>query len=243
MKSLSVVVPTFNERKNIEILVPRIEAVFREHTIDGEIVVVDDHSTDGSIDILHRMAADRGNFRVIVRDPPACLARAWWEGFDAAEKEAIVCIDADLCHDPAYFPQMLSRLETCDVVIGSRYLDRNKATMEGKARSAVLASAVARHLTKLVTGLSETDTSHSFRMFSKQVFESFKDEPICEGNVFLIEFLMRAKREGYRVCEIPIVYGKRIHGETKLSVVREGIHYLRLMGAVLLHRIPGCAKF
>jgi hypothetical protein len=86
---------------------------------------------------------------------------------------------------------------------------------------------MGQSITRMVTGFTETDTSHSFRMFKKSVFDKIKDRLKNEGNVFLIEFLIHAKKNGYRVTEIPIQYGKRIHGRTKLRVFREGVRYLR----------------
>jgi dolichol-phosphate mannosyltransferase len=237
MDSLSVVIPTFNEKENIAILVPRVQEVLRRHGIDGEIVIVDDRSTDGSLELLEQLERDDSQVRVVLRDPPPSLARAWWEGFELASRDNIVCIDADLCHDPNYFPEMLARLETHDIVIGSRYLESRTAMMEDKSLVAVYASAVARYLTWIATGFPETDTSHSFRMFKKPVFDAVKGKLRSEGNTFLIEFLIHAKRSGFSVCEIPIVYGKRVHGQTKLSVGREGIRYLRFILSVLWARL------
>jgi len=232
VQQLSVVVPTFNERENILVLVPQILDVFRDAQIDGEIIIVDDRSTDGSREVLDRLEQEHTNVRVKHRDPPPSIARAWYDGFDMAEKENIVCIDADLCHDPKYFPEMLETLHDCDLVIGSRYMESWKANMADKSLPAIYASALARFLTGFVTGFKETDTSHSFRLFRKEVFHRVKDHLKSEGNVFLIEFLIHAKRENFRVREISIEYGKRIHGETKLRVLHEGIRYLKFIAKV-----------
>jgi len=232
---LSVVIPTFNERENIAILIPRIQQVFEESGIRGEIVVVDDNSTDGSLAVLSDLAKRYGNLVVSVRKGPPSIARAWFEGFDLASKENIVCIDGDLCHDPKYFPAMLAKLQTHDLVIGSRYLDRSMM-MKDKSWLASYVSFVGQILTRFATGFRETDTSHSFRMFQRGVFQSIKSKLKNEGNVFLIEFLIHAKRNGCRVVEIPIQYGKRVHGETKLRVFREGMRYLRYIFTVISMR-------
>jgi dolichol-phosphate mannosyltransferase len=232
---LSVVIPTFNERENLEILIPSVENVFLKHGIDGEIIVVDDRSTDGSAEVLTELTRTCPSLRVRIRSGPPSIARAWYEGFDLASKENIVCIDGDLCHDPNYFPAMLARLEAADLVIGSRYLGRSMMVKD-KSWLASHVSFVGRFLTRLATGFQETDTSHSFRLFRKSVFENIKMQLKSEGNVFLIEFLILAKRHGTRVTEIPIEYGKRIHGETKLRVFREGIRYLKYIATVLSMR-------
>jgi dolichol-phosphate mannosyltransferase len=233
---LSVVVPTFNERENLVILIPRIQRVFQEHGIQGEIIIVDDNSTDGSLEIFSELATTYDNVVVSVREGPPSIARAWFEGFDLASKQNIVCIDGDLCHDPNYFPAMLAQLESHDLVIGSRYMDRSMM-MKDKSWLASYVSFFGQILTRFVTGFRETDTSHSFRMFKRSVFQDIKSKLKNEGNVFLIEFLIHAKRNGCRVVEIPIEYGKRIHGQTKLRVFREGVRYLRYIFTVMSMRI------
>jgi dolichol-phosphate mannosyltransferase len=233
---LSVVIPTYNECENLRILIPRVQRVFEENRLDGEIVVVDDNSTDGSQELLAELSQTHPNLVVRVREGAPSVARAWFEGFELASKENIVCIDGDLCHDPEYFPLMLAKMESNDLVIGSRYLD-NSMMMKDKSWLASHVSYAGQFLTRLVTGFPETDTSHSFRMFKRSVFDKIKSQLKNEGNVFLIEFLIHAKRNGCRVTEIPIQYGKRIHGETKLRVFREGVRYLRYIARVVRMRL------
>jgi dolichol-phosphate mannosyltransferase len=235
-RSLSVVIPTYNECANLRILIPRIQEVFAEHGLDGEIVVVDDNSSDGSKELLADFGKRYENLVVRIRNGPPSIARAWFEGFELASKKNIVCIDGDLCHDPNYFPAMLARLDSHDLVIGSRYLNRSMM-MKDKSWLASYVSFFGQFLTRMVTGFTETDTSHSFRMFKKTVFDDIKSRLKNEGNVFLIEFLIHAKRNGCRVTEIPIQYGKRIHGETKLRVFREGVRYLRYIATVAKMRV------
>jgi dolichol-phosphate mannosyltransferase len=233
---LSVVIPTFNECENLKILIPRVQEVFRANDIDGEIVVVDDNSTDGSKEVLEELARRYPNLVVSIRKGPPSIAKAWFEGFELASRENIVCIDGDLCHDPGYFPAMLGELQSHDLVIGSRYLNRSMM-MRDKSWLASYVSYFGQYLTRLATGFRETDVSHSFRMFKKSVFERIKPQLKNEGNVFLIEFLIHAKRHGCRVTEIPIEYGKRVHGETKLRVFREGLRYLRYIATIIGMRV------
>jgi dolichol-phosphate mannosyltransferase len=228
MQELSVVIPTFNERDNIQTLVPAVLAVFADHDIDGEIVVVDDNSNDGTIAVVRALEREHSAVHLLLREGPASLSRAWLEGFEAASKANIVCIDADLCHDPKLFPLMLERLNSCDVVIGSRYL-ADATSGEGKSIAAKLASKLGQYANRIFLGMSETDSSHSFRMFRKSVFDAIKGQMRSEGNVFLIEFLLRAKRNGAGVSEVPIVYGERTYGETKLRVGKESLRYLRFL--------------
>ena len=236
-KELSVVIPTYNEKENIKILIPKILNVLNDHDITGEIIIVDDQSADGSRTVLKELEAKIPCLKVIFREPPNSLARSWFEGFDNASKENIVCIDADLCHDPKYFPEMLDKMESFDIVIGSRYMRRRWAMMEDKSFFPVFVSIVGQSLSRIATGFKEFDTSHSFRMFKKKVFLAIREDLKQEGNAFLLEYLYHAKRHGYSTTEIPIEYGKRIHGKTKLKVTKEGIRYLKLITRIFFERI------
>lgn len=231
--------PTYNEKENLRILVPKILEVFKKNQLDGEIVIVDDRSQDGSFEYLSAQTKLIPELRVIFRSSPPSLSRAWFEGFEAASKKNLVCIDADLCHDPQYFPAMLEKMKDFDMVIGSRYLKRKFGRMEGKSFMAATVSLLGQFLTRVATGLTEYDSSHSFRLFKKSVFEAIKKNLKEEGNVFLIEFLFLAKKEGARVTEIPIQYGKRIHGSTKLKIYKESLRYLRFMAVCFFQRFRG----
>lgn len=225
-KELSIVVPTYNEKENINVLIPRILSVIENNNIDGEIIIVEDQSNDGSDELLMRLEHEIPILRVIFRKPPNSLAKAWMDGFSAASKNTIVCIDADLCHNPEYFPAMLDKIGEYDIVIGSRYLNNRIRMMEDKSFFAVYLSILGQFINRYVIGFNESDTSHSFRMFKKKIFDDIKDNLRNEGNIFLIEFLFFAKNNGAKVTEIPIEYGKRIYGSTKLKISREGLRYL-----------------
>lgn len=233
-------IPTYNEKDNIKILVPKITDVFSQYDIDGEIIIVDDQSTDGSFDLFAEMAQRDPRLVIINRSGAPSLSLAWHEGFVAATKENVVCIDGDLCHDPVYFPEMLKELERFDLVIGSRYIDDRKIkVMEGKSFIASICSKLGQYSSRLVFGFSEQDTSHSFRMFKKEVFSRIQNKLVEDGNVYLIQFLYEAKKTGAKVVEIPIIYGKRLHGETKLKISKESIRYFKFLFKTLIQRCRG----
>lgn len=236
-RELSVVIPTLNEYKNLQILIPRVLEVFEKNKIDGEIIVIDDSSSDGTREFFKSQAPLIPQLKVIFREPPASISRAWYEGFQAAGKKIIVCIDADLCHNPDYFPAMLAKIGEFDLVIGSRYLNNPVNVMKGKSGFAVFVSVCGQFLTRGITGFKESDTSHSFRMFKKSVFDAIKGKLKNKGNAFLIEFLYYAKINGAKVTEIPIEYGKRVYGSTKLRVSREGIRYICFIIKLFFKRI------
>lgn len=230
---LSVIIPTYNERENLQILLPKILHVFNKNKLDGEIIIVDDRSTDGSFEYLTAQAKLIPELRIIFRTPPPSLARAWFEGFDAATKKNVASMDADLCYDPEVLPVMLERMKDVEVVVGSRYIHKRFTVMKGKPVFLAYLSIVGQFIARMVTGLTVYDTSSGFRMFKKSVFsgirEKLKGGGNTLGNTFLIEFLYYAKKNGARMMEIPIEYGERIHGTTKLKISREGVRYLKFI--------------
>lgn len=236
-KELSVVIPTLNEKKNLQILIPKVLNVFRKSGIDGEIIIVDDSSSDGTFEFLAEQEKSISSLKVIFRKPPSSISGAWYEGFEAASKKVVVCIDADLCHDPDYFPGMLEKMGEFDVVIGSRYLNNPVNAMEDKSRFAIFLSVCGQFITRFVAGFKESDTSHSFRMFKKGLFDVIKGKLKSKGNTFLIEFLYYAKEHGAKVTEIPIKYGKRVYGSTKLRVSKEGFRYICFIIKLLFKRL------
>ena len=228
-KELSVVIPTYNEKENLQILLPKILGVFKDNQLDGEIIIVDDRSEDGSFEYLNEQTKLIPELRVIWRTPPRSLSGAWFEGFDAARKKNVASMDADLCYDPEVLPAMLEKMKDFDVVVGSRYIQNRFTLMKGKPVFLVYLSIVGQFIARLVTGLSVYDTSSGFRMFKKNLFNDIKGKLKVKGNTFLIEFLYYAKKVGARMTEIPIEYGERIHGTTKLKISREGFRYLRFI--------------
>lgn len=225
-KELSLIIPTYNERKNLQILIPKILDVFKKNHLDGEIIVVDDRSEDGSFEYLTEQTKLIPELKVIFRNPPRSLSGAWFDGFIAASKKNVASMDADLCYDPEVLPVMLEKMKDFDVVVGSRYINNRFTLMKGKPVFLVYLSIMGQFIARHVTGLSVYDTSSGFRMFKKSLFNTIKEKLKVKGNTFLIEFLFYAKKTGARMTEIPIEYGERIHGTTKLRISREGFRYL-----------------
>lgn len=225
-KELSVIIPTYNEKKNLQILIPKVLDIFKKNQLDGEIIIVDDRSEDGSFEYLNEQTKSVPELKVIWRNPPRSLSDAWFEGFEAASKKNVASMDADLCYNPEVLPVMLEKMNDFDVVVGSRYVHNRFTLMKGKPVFLVSLSIVGQFIARMVTGLDVYDTSSGFRMFKKSLFNAIKEKLKTKGNTFLIEFLFYAKKNGARMTEIPIEYGERIHGATKLKISREGFRYL-----------------
>src|SRR3989344_5144765 len=163
---LSIVIPTYNERENISILIPQVEDMLRREKIRGEVVVVDDDSPDRTWEAAEGFNRRYRNIRVIRRVGRRGLASAWYEGFAAAEGAYIACMDADLCHTPEDLARLYCHAPHARIIIGSRYVAGGSG-MKDKSPGAIMASKCGQYLLRAILGLPVQDMTHSFRVFHR----------------------------------------------------------------------------
>ena len=225
---LTIVIPTFREKENLEALIPSIEDAFRCVESNFQILIVDDYSGDGTEELTETMCRRYGNVKILVKKGKNDIASAWQDGFSMAEGRYIACMDGDFSHDPEYLVKMYNEIKNrdCDIVIGSRYLEGFCRDFKGKGFLPRVTSACGQHLGRFLSGLKQRDISHSFRIFKREVFHKIKNSLFFKGNSYLVEFLYLAVKNNFSVCEIPIIYKKRMHGRTKLKIFKEGIRYV-----------------
>ena len=126
-KNVSIVIPTYNERENIEKLVPNIEKLLLKEDVKGEIIIIDDNSPDGTGKLAEALSKKYKNIRVIHRNKKEGVGSARRLGFSLASKPIIISMEGDNTHNPEYIPQFLQEIEKgADLVIGSRYLKNQK---------------------------------------------------------------------------------------------------------------------
>ena len=222
MKTM-VVIPTYNERENIERLV--VEILARGDGI--EALIVDDNSPDGTGEVIRRMACENSRIHAIHRPGKLGLGSAYREGFGYALKSGadyIVEMDADFSHDPAMLPVFLETIKEYDFVVGSRYLN-GVSVVNWPIRRLIL-SCFANIYTRVITGLTISDCTGGFKCFRRGVLEAIDlDGMKSDGYSFQIEMNYRCVEKGFRVCEIPIIFIDRHAGTSKMSkrIVREAV--------------------
>lgn len=229
---LSVVVPTYREALNLEELVQRLSAVFTAEGIEGEIVVVDDGSDDGTEDLCARLARSHP-VRLLVRRTERGLATAVMHGMRHAAGRVFLCMDADLSHPPESVPALYRAVDSgaCEIAIGSRYAEGGSVDGEwGRFRR--LNSKVATSLARGLTGVK--DPMGGFFAIRREVFESVPP-PAPLGYKILLDLL--AKCPDARAMEIPIRFRDRKLGESKLDV-RQQVLYLRHLRRLYKLRRP-----
>ncbi|HET6681488.1 MAG TPA: polyprenol monophosphomannose synthase [Gemmatimonadaceae bacterium] len=219
-----VIVPTYNERDNIERL---IEAVL-EQDDRLEVLVVDDGSPDGTGEIVDRLAAGDARVHGMHRPSKMGLGTAYLAGFAWAlerDYEFVFEMDADFSHDPTHLPQFLEAIQNADLVLGSRYRN-GRVTVVNWPMGRLMLSYCANIYARAVTGLQLFDGTGGFKCFRRKVLEAIDLNDVrSNGYAFQIEMSFRAFRKGFRLVEIPIVFVDRTEGESKMSkrIVREAV--------------------
>jgi len=211
-----VVVPTYNERDNLPLLVPAVLAHpgFR-------MLVVDDGSPDGTGQIADSLAQQYpGRIDVMHRTGQRGLGRSYVDGLKRALQTdaTLICqMDADLSHNPEYLPALVAAATAeFDVVIGSRYL--NGVSVVNWPLHRIFLSTFANRYIKAVTGLSPSDCTSGFRCWRREALEKLPlDSVVSDGYAFLIEMLHEASRSGARIGEVPIIFVERRQGQSKIS--------------------------
>jgi dolichol-phosphate mannosyltransferase len=210
-----ICIPTYNERDNLEKIVP---AVIAQLPL-AHVLVVDDASPDGTGDLADGMAAADERVHVLHRAAKQGLGRAYLDAFDwALERDysRVVEFDADFSHDPAYLPEMIERLERADVVVGSRRV--RGGGVENWPAFRRLISWMGSVYARLVLGVGIRDLTGGFNGFNRDALERIGLEEIrSSGYAFQIELKHRAVLAGLGVEEMPIVFRDREEGISKMN--------------------------
>jgi dolichol-phosphate mannosyltransferase len=219
IESLSVVIPTYNEESNLRLMVSALRAL---PFPDLRILVVDDNSPDGTGKIADDLARDPAQrLSVIHRAGKLGLGTAYRTGFRAAlaqRTQAVAQMDCDFSHPPDALPRMAKALETCDVVVGSRYI-AGGGVDEGWDIGRRLLSRWGSFYSRLVLGLAVQDTTAGFKLWRQEALQGIDLERIhSNGYVFQVEMAYVAQQLGYKVCEVPIHFEDRHIGRSKMNM-------------------------
>jgi len=218
-----VVVPTYNEKDNIERLIKMVLDLKK----DLHVLIVDDNSPDGTGEIADRLAKELEGVHVMHRSGKLGLGSAYRTGFKyALEKGAplIFEMDADFSHDPNSLPVFLEKIKEYDVVVGSRYL--NGVSVVNWPIRRLMLSYGANIYTRMITGLRLTDCTGGFKCFRREVLTAIDLDNIkSDGYSFQIEMNFRCLEKGFRIGEVPIIFIDRHAGSSKMSkkIVREAV--------------------
>jgi dolichol-phosphate mannosyltransferase len=229
-----VVIPTYNEAGNIELVLDRVRA--SAPTLD--VLVVDDGSPDGTGELADRVAAHDDSVHVLHRTAKAGLGAAYVAGFGwglARDYDVLIEMDADGSHLPEQLPRLLDALPEADLVLGARWVPGGRVVNWPRRR--MLLSRGGNIYTRLALGLPLHDATGGFRAFRRPALEKIGlDDVTSQGYCFQIDLARRTVSAGFRVVEVPITFVEREIGESKMSgqIVREALVNVTRWG--LAHR-------
>ena len=216
-----IVMPTYNERQNLEGMASRI----RESVPDADLLVVDDNSPDGTGDLADKLAEVDPHVQVMHRTQKAGLGRAYVAGFTwALERgyDLIVEMDADGSHRPEDLPKLLDAVTRADAVIGSRYVPGGTVVNWPKSRE--ILSRGANIYNRVLLGISIKDATGGFRVYRASTLRRLDLNNIeSAGYCLQIDMTLRVLRTGLKLTEVPITFVERERGASKMSsaVIRE----------------------
>jgi len=231
----SVILPTYNERKNLPIIVWLLARTFETHSLSWEIIIVDDNSPDRTQEVALQLQQVYGEDRIVLkpRSGKLGLGTAYIHGLDFCTGNFVIIMDADFSHHPKFIPQfiMLQKAHDLDIVTGTRYRSKPYPPLPPTSSSSSpvpgavygwdlkrkLVSRGANFLADTVLNPGVSDLTGSFRLYRKEVLKHIITQTQSRGYVFQMEMMVRARALGYTVGEVPITFVDRIFGESKLG--------------------------
>ena len=231
-----VVIPTYNERGNIDKLLPEL----LDFDPALEVVIVDDQSPDGTADLAEEIGRSRGRVHVVRRGHKEGIGPAYRAGFKKALEiggELIVQMDADFSHPISSLPELFGGALDHDIVLGSRYLDG--ITVVRWPIERLLLSYFGNYYVRKLTGLPVSDTTGGFKCWRREALLWIDlDQVRSNGYSFQIEMTYRAWCKGARILEVPIIFMDREVGTSKMSK-RIGLEALWIVWGLRFRRAFG----
>lgn len=224
MKSPWVVIPTYNEKENIEHMV---RDLFRLPHTTLSVLIVDDNSPDGTAEIVRSLQSQFPRLYLAVRDKKNGLGPAYIHGFSYALEhgaDSIVQMDADFSHDPHDVPKLLHALADADLVIGSRY-SHGISIINWPLRR-LLISIFGNVYANIITGMPYKDVTGGFKAWRAETLHAMNITSVhADGYGFQIAMNYRAWKMKKKILEVPIIFTERREGQSKMSkaIVREAL--------------------
>ena len=215
---ITVILPTYNEAENL----PKLVSALFSLPLELSVLVVDDNSLDGTGSLAEELSKEyQGQLSVLHRAGKLGLKSAYIEGFAKAFEtgaDAVVQMDADFSHDPVVLMEMAKRIESCDVVIGSRYVTGGSLANRWPFWRKTL-SAFGNIYARFILGFPLKDVTTGFRMWKREALHGIPLDRIrSSGYVFLVEMAYLAYLLGYDIVEVPIHFSDRRWGKSKMSI-------------------------
>jgi len=236
--SLFIVLPTYNERENLPLMV---DALFALGIPDLNIMVVDDNSPDGTGTLADNLAAQHPRkIHVLHRTEKNGLGPAYVAGFKQAitlGADYIIQMDCDFSHQPKYIPELLKAIKNSDLVIASRFVKGGSVDENWSFYRKLLSWFANRIYTPLILGIPIYDATGGYRIWRRDTLVGLDLERVrSNGYVFQVEMAYVASKLGFRVTEMPIYFPDRVRGDSKMDVRIQIEAALRVWQVMMRHR-------
>ncbi len=209
-----VIIPTFNESENITNIINELK------NFDLDILIVDDNSPDKTSQIVKKLMIKNKKIKILERPRKLGLGSAYRDGFRYCienDYENLIQMDADFSHRIEDLKNMLTFINSYEVIIGSRYVDGGGSI--GWSRIRKILSKVANIYAKIITKSNIYDMTSGFRIYSRNALEKIEyDKTKSDGYSFQIEMSVRANNQKLKIKEVPIVFNERREGESKMNL-------------------------
>ena len=236
---LTIVLPTYNEAKNIAELIPQIEERFAAESF--RLLVVDDESPDGTAAVAHELNERYGNVELLTPPERRGLGAAIRYAFDRVTTAYMLSSDSDMSFTVEEMARLYETIQTRehDLVLGTRHDLGGSYEAKGvRIRLKKLASVTGNIVVRLLAGLPVTDVSANFRVMRKDAWDRI--ETVENTNAILFEMIFKCHHGGLKGSSIPVAFHDRRHGESKLNLVSEIPKFLvRMLYYVLRYRLTG----
>ena len=225
MPKTFVFTPTYNEKENIANLIKELLKY------NGDILVVDDNSPDGTADIVKKFAKKHKNVHLLLRTKNKGRGLAGKAGYKFCldhEADYIIEMDADFSHDPKYIPEIIENLKNYDVVIGSRLVKGGKQVGRGIIRRTI--TKLANIYIRAILNIKAKDCSSGYRGYRGNTIKAIDvNKLFSKGPAIVQEVLYKIHLKGFKIKEIPIIFKNRIEGKSKLTIKELAAGYWIIM--------------
>ena len=225
---LSVVIMLYNEEEVIDEFSERLLKSLRQLPVDYEVNFIVE-GTDGTLEKVKSLAKTDPRIRVDYNEDRLGLGKATKKGLGQVDPKSnlVLTMDSDLNHDPEEIIDLLAASKEADVVVGCR--SRSGGLVKELPLFKRIISASTNWVLRNAFRMSSSDITSGFRIYSTKAIESIRDDLVSKNFEVTAELLIRAKKKGFSITEVPITFTRRPRGTSKLSFVRSGIGYVILL--------------
>jgi len=225
---ISAVIPLYDEEEVIDEFSDRLIRSLKELRADYEVIFVIE-GTDATLQKVTDVAKNNPKVRVEYSPKRLGLGKATKKGLGLVDPRSnyVLTMDSDLNHDPNEIEQLLKASRDADVVVGCR--SKTRGLVQELPWFKRMVSATTNWVLRNAFRMQSSDITSGFRVYSMKTIESIRDELVARNFEVTAELLIRAKKKGFSITEVPITFTRRPRGTSKLSFVKSGIGYVALL--------------